>query len=56
MHELEAEVRALEAELADPALYQRKDGAVEAVRLNGELTIKRSELDRAMEAWSRMVE
>jgi ATP-binding cassette subfamily F protein 3 len=54
VQELEGEVRALEARLADPALYQGKDGAALAGRLNGELTAKRAELDRAMEEWSEL--
>ncbi|HEV2290834.1 MAG TPA: hypothetical protein VGR60_03240 [Gemmatimonadales bacterium] len=51
---LEGAVRELESRLADPALYQGKDGAGEAARLNAELTSRKAELDRAMEDWAAL--
>ena len=54
VHALEGEILALEAQLADPGLYQRADGTREAKRLDGELKAKRAQLDRAMEEWSAM--
>ena len=49
---LEEEIRAIEAKLADPALYQQPHGAKEAKALDGELRAKKAEHDRAMEEWS----
>jgi ATP-binding cassette subfamily F protein 3 len=54
VHELEAQVRALEARLADPALYQGKGGAAEAARLTADLTARKAELDQALEEWAAL--
>ena len=53
VHALEGEVAALEAKLADSALYQQPNGAKEAQKLDGELRARKAELDAAMEEWTR---
>jgi ATP-binding cassette, subfamily F, member 3 len=55
----ERRVTALRAELEDPALYLKPEGAVRAGALGGELEAARAELDRAFARWeaaSRAVE
>lgn len=52
VHALEGEIKALEAKLADPGLYQQAGGAKEAKKLDGELRARKAELDRAMEEWT----
>ncbi|HWA41384.1 MAG TPA: ABC-F family ATP-binding cassette domain-containing protein, partial [Gemmatimonadales bacterium] len=54
VHVLEGEIKALEAKLADPALYQQANGTKEAKKLDGELRARRAELDRAMEEWTAL--
>ncbi|HVX87319.1 MAG TPA: ABC transporter C-terminal domain-containing protein, partial [Gemmatimonadales bacterium] len=54
VHALEGEIKALEAKLADPALYQQANGTKEAKKLDGELRARRAELDRAMEEWTAL--
>ncbi|MGH7589797.1 MAG: ATP-binding cassette domain-containing protein, partial [Gemmatimonadales bacterium] len=53
VQELEGAARALESRLADPVLYQGKDGAAEAARLNAELGATKAELDRAYVEWEQ---
>ncbi|HEU5357758.1 MAG TPA: ATP-binding cassette domain-containing protein, partial [Gemmatimonadales bacterium] len=54
VQQLEGAVRELESRLADPALYQGKNGAAEAARLNAELSARKDDLDRAMEDWAAL--
>jgi ATP-binding cassette subfamily F protein 3 len=53
--ELDADLRALEARLADPALYQRRDGAIEATKLTAERDRVRAERDRTVAEWEALV-
>ena len=53
--ELDAELVALEARLADGGLYQQKDGAREAGRLTAERDRLRMERDRVIAEWEALV-
>ncbi|HKG93508.1 MAG TPA: ABC-F family ATP-binding cassette domain-containing protein [Gemmatimonadaceae bacterium] len=50
--ELERRVSALTAEMEDPALYAKADGAQRAAALGVQLEAARRELDAALEAWN----
>ncbi len=49
----ESRVAAIEARLADPALYGTPDGVRDSAELGRELEIARAALDRAFETWGR---
>ncbi|MGB7211176.1 MAG: ABC-F family ATP-binding cassette domain-containing protein [Gemmatimonadales bacterium] len=53
VQELEGAVRGLESRLADPTLYQGKNGGAEAAGLNAELAAKKADLDRAYVEWEQ---
>jgi ATP-binding cassette subfamily F protein 3 len=48
----EREVARLESELQDPALYEGKEGAARAARLNAELSRARATLKTALDSWA----
>ena len=50
----EASCEAIEAKLADPALYQGEDVGEQVARLNRELTIAREEAERLYERWMEL--
>jgi len=54
IEEAEAKVAALEAQLADPALYQGAAAASEVPRLTGELRVAREEAARLLERWEAL--
>ena len=53
--ELDAQLAEFEGRLADPGLYQRKDGAQEAARLTAERDRLRMERDRVIAEWEALV-
>jgi ATP-binding cassette subfamily F protein 3 len=55
-NEAESEVRTLEAQLADPALYEKRDGVKRSTELTRQLNAARAKHDAAVAAWAEAVE
>jgi ATPase subunit of ABC transporter with duplicated ATPase domains len=56
IHRLEADLIRLEQALADPALYEGREGARRAAELDRELRDTRSRLDEVMGTWAELQE